>query len=616
MPFFMTTLVFVSTKTRKNQKIMTNNLKPPQQPTPATTPSTAAETGPDDENGQDRTITLMSNSQRNNPSQAGSEPTSHGSPRSILSWHYSDIVSIPSSSRPSSELDDQHDFSDLDLSRNPSPIQAGEESDGPHQTSHHLTAELLSAVTDHLVMPRLPMVPTPSNHSSRPASCRGRSWTSESAASLRHRLDHHHPYRPTRPSDLLSKQSELTLHPPNPPLKPLRILIVGDTQNAHGLGSLNTHLAAPTSLACVDRTAAILPEFKFSDPQTYNQLIQHIEAPLYRLKSLLNPKACIRYQSSLAARARNDLLCLVERWIEREGYLLLLVEVDLFPVPPARLEFLRTLSRMIPTIPFIPSTVSLPQAIDGHAILTRQLAANRLRHFSIPKPCSQSFALPEREECAKRSSRACLDWLAVEYASSINTTASSSDSGSEHDPVVEVDRRLEGEGNTTDDFEPDKISERVSRRVAKKKGRVGAADSRLRRKNSMAVVDGYGRRECQAGLSTGVLGLPSLAALVQLGLYHLRRDCRRLFKSLLARLLHSSANPILINPNPFIHDHASRLKTPTPDPTVQPALVPSPPSPPSSSPSSASPTTWLIIGFLTATTAATFTVWWRQGLLY
>ncbi|KAA1079060.1 hypothetical protein PGT21_031411 [Puccinia graminis f. sp. tritici] len=595
-----------------------------------------------------------------NPTSSSSSSSSPieppGSPRSIISWHQSDLVSIPNSSQPTSDFDDRSDDDDHHNQQPPnassSAIQTGEQpfNNHPHQANHHhhLTAELLTAITDHLVMPRLPMIPSPSNQSSRPVSCRGRSSTSESAASLHHHRNndnnttnkhHHHSYRPTHFDPLISyKHSHLTQHPTNShpyPIYPSRTLVVGEAQEGLGIGPLR-ELLSSSFLTSIDRTDDILPDFKFSDPQTYNQLIQHLEAPFYRLKGLLNPKACYPYQSSSTTPARrNDLLCLVDRWIEREGYLLLLVEIDLFPVPPVRLEFLRTLSRLIPTIPFIPSTVSIPQAIDGHAILTRQLAANRLRHFPIPDPSSpHSFALPEREECVKRSSRACVDWLAVEFASHISS--SSSTSSHEADPVGGVERRrFGGDDEGTDEFEPDKISERVGRRLAKKRA-LARAEKRPSRKSSMVIVDEHplgSIRDCQGSLSSDGLGLPSLTALFRLGLRQLRRDSRRLFNSFLSRLVHSPRPPIFFTPHPpSLRDNngrqiqsrttsrkpasaklPDRLSTsihPLPHPSNKPILHPlsPPPSPPS-------PTTWLIIGFLTATTAATLTVWWKQTLL-
>jgi hypothetical protein len=221
-------------------------------------------------------------------STSSSSPTDPpGSPRSIISWHQSDLVSIPNSSQPTSDFDDRSDDDDHHNQERPdasssSPIQTGEQpfNNHPHQTNHHhhLTAELLTAITDHLVMPRLPMIPSPSNQSSRPVSCRGRSSTSESAASLHHHRSsnnnnnnnttnkhHQHFYRPTHFDPLISsKHPHLTQHPSNLhpySLYPSRTLVVGEAQEALGIGPLKDLLSS-SFLTSIDRTDDILPAFK------------------------------------------------------------------------------------------------------------------------------------------------------------------------------------------------------------------------------------------------------------------------------------------------------------------------------------------------------------------
>ncbi|KNZ49124.1 hypothetical protein VP01_519g3 [Puccinia sorghi] len=511
-----------------------------------------------------------------------------GSPRSLLSWHCSDLISIPNSSQSTgSEIcsDDHNDNSDIERSSYPLPSRSTsrreqpvpDQSDGLHHP-HPLTTELFAAITQHLVMPRLPMIPTPSNNSSRPVSPPARSSPVESITSTPPNPDHstsraapHHPQRksPRRLGSssinhqiTFSQQSSSIAH--NPP----KILVVGDAECAHALGALNAHLSLSSTMAsCINRAGEILPDFKFSDPRTYNSLIHHIEAPFYRLKAILNPKACYRHHSSLPIPVRNDLLSLINGWIERECYLLLLVEVDSFPVPPARLEFIRTLSRLIPIIPFIPSSVSVPQAIDGHAILTRQLVANRVRHFTMPNPSGSSFPLPEREECLKRSSRFCLDWLAVEFASDSSRSIGPSIS-SEDELVRGVHRQVLG-NEDTDEFEPDKISERVGRRVkrrAKNKVTRRAVKQGSRPGLDQTVPRLAVEKECQPWISTDALSLPSFAGLLRLSLRQVHRDCRLLVKSLVARLLHGSH----FAPSPETHTNLDRHPIPQSRPPASP----------------------------------------------
>ncbi|PLW46048.1 hypothetical protein PCANC_06149 [Puccinia coronata f. sp. avenae] len=600
----------------------------------------------DEEDGHSQTITCenltIADSHHSSPVH------SHGSPRSLLSWHCSDLISIPSSSRAASEtLSDQELNDYFDLENGSHPLPSGALS--PHQPDafhhpHPLTTELLTAITQHLVMPRLPVVPTCSHNSSRPASREGRSSTVDSISFHRprpnrstsgqppcHQQHHHHLHHSSLHSlDPASRNHELSHYPPSAILQNAsRILVVGDAESVHGLGALSDLLSATASfVGRADRASDILPDFKLLDPRTYNSLIHHIEAPFCRLKAILNAKACYQYQS-LPTSVRQDLLSLVNCWIEREGYLLLFVQVDSFPVPPARLEFIRTLSRLIPTIPFIPSSLSLPQAIDGHAILSRQLVAHRVRHLPIPNPNNQTFLLPTREECLKQSSRSLLDWLAVEFASSGSSSMSRTFS-SEGDLVGDANQKVSG-NEETDEFEPDKLSERVGRQV-KRRAKNKLARQAVKRSYhptvkqqviSIAIDQG-----CQSWLSTDALGLPSLPGMLRLGLRQVRKNCRLLFKRLVAHLLQSHFTPNLTatthsdhrwtapSRNPACQNHSDRsassqpslLRTPSED-SGQPSKSACPPLP-HHLPPTPSTTTWLVIGFVTATTAAALTVWW------
>ncbi|KAI9618817.1 hypothetical protein H4Q26_012071 [Puccinia striiformis f. sp. tritici PST-130] len=471
------------------------------------------------------------------------------SPNSLNSWHHSDMLS--SSSSPSSNQDDSGGLSEFENDRTEYP-----------GNREHLTTERLTAITDHLVMPRLPILSTPSIGSSRPVSFRRSRCSSTPEDSACSSPFAHLPSGPSSSSSSSRPHYSRRNSGSNS-----SILILGHAHTAHGVGPFHDLLSSSLSLASIGslRSVRILREgffliIKFTDSRNDNEsIIEEIEKPFKRLKSVVNPKTCYRYINPLNntttnTLTRDDLVNIVNQFIENESYLLLFVEIDSFPIPPKKLEFMRTLSRLIPMIPYISEQMNSKEAINGEAILSRQLKANRIRHFPIPNSnTNSSYKLPDREECLRRSSRFCLDWLAIEFAS-CRHDSSSEDSDHGGDQVLL-------HHHSTDDFEADMVSERVdhirTRRRTRRTRTSGCEnrtshlkinkssnserpiltiiDQRLSTDNP-SITNKIKHLECVYS-SNNMIGLPSFTGLLRLLIRQINRDSRFIFKKMLTGVL-------------------------------------------------------------------------------
>ncbi|KAI7958665.1 hypothetical protein MJO28_002456, partial [Puccinia striiformis f. sp. tritici] len=542
------------------------------------------------------------------------------SPNSLNSWHHSDMLS--SSSSPSSNQDDSGGLSEFENDRTEYP-----------GNREHLTTERLTAITDHLVMPRLPILSTPSIGSSRPVSFRRSRCSSTPEDSACSSPFAHLPSGPSSSSSSSRPHYSRRNSGSNS-----SILILGHAHTAHGVGPFHDLLSS-SFITRIDRVTEICPDFKFTDSRNDNEsIIEEIEKPFKRLKSVVNPKTCYRYINPLNntptdTLTRDDLVNIVNQFIENESYLLLFVEIDSFPIPPKKLEFIRTLSRLIPMIPYISEQVNSKEAINGEAILSRQLKANRIRHFPIPNSNSNSsYKLPDREECLRRSSRFCLDWLAIEFASRHHD--SSSEYSDRSGDQVLLDQ------HSTDDFEADMVSERVDhiktrtrRRTTRTTGYENRASHHKGNKSSNSerpiltidqrlptdnpsITNKIKDLECVYS-SNNMIGLPSFTGLLRLLIRQINRDSRFIFKKMLTGVLDVRIRPNDSQDNQHQPDqkHLSNLD---PSKHISTKLDTCNPTPPSPSPYTSSSTTWLIIGVLTATTTATaaaFTVWYRHYIM-
>lgn len=581
------------------------------------------------------------------PSNLVDEDDYHHSPRSILSWNdLNDNLSISDSSiptHPTPSEDNHPSHSELiPTSINPADHPTTSHIHPHRLINHHsnhqptTSPELLAAITRHLIMPRLPMIPTPSAHSSRPTSLSPqRSSSSSSSSSLPPHLNHSF-----HPSSFNSTTPPIPT--PHSSLNYSRVLLLAHAPVAHRLGSFDSPPSSsqPQFLRIQDR----LPHFRFSDPSTYPDLIDLIEGPFNRLKQILNPNLWNAYdQSSCPPDIRQDLMSLLVAWIEREGYLLLLVEIESFPLSSDKLEFVLSLSRLLPIIPYIPPHLPLSRAIDGHAILTRQFNAKRIQHFPIPHPQSTPqpwmASLPDREECLSRSSRCAFDWLTVEYASQANHRLNP-----RHEQALlenpqhswhsyHLTRRLQ-------DLEPDRWSEKVSQRITRRSKGLGLnlSSSSVEDPSSFQLARHFPAIKPtttidprhQSCLSIESLGLPSLRVLIRLGIQELKRRLIELVNvSLSNRSTGSDRSSPPDHPSEtrnrhHLGSHRSLGSGRRPrsssldrfDPSIHPLpLI----SHPHSDPRPSSTAAWFMIGFVTATTtaaaAAALTVWWRSGLM-
>lgn len=461
----------------------------------------------------------------------------YGSPISLSSWNPSEGLSYPSSSI-SGSLDSDRELSDHEHETGSHQRRNGSLTDGeveeelttdsppsiPFDDSHHThtsTREYLSRITGHLVMPRLPIHHPNSNNSSRGSSLRGgsspRSMSSVSLRRLNAQETVHaeHPYHHT----WMSRAG------PKP-----RVLLFEDDKS-----SVRKPMVGKASALTIRRARDLVPDFKINDSTTHDELLSQISASFGRLRPLLNMRALHPTDSN--GQSSQDLSLLIENWIMNEAYMVALVEMSHAPVSSVTLSFLLALSRVIPVQPFISNKITGTKSpIDLHAILTRQFAAKRINHLPIPSPndrasSHQDLPLPAFDDCLLRSRECCLNWLLVDEAA---WRAIEKKTPHTLDPSPEVEASHLGL-----DLEPDRWSEKVGSRVLhliKQSPRL--ADPRT--KPALVQVRRPGYPDCSRLISSDPMGMPSISAIIQLGINHLKINLIKIFQGVLVKASVSS----------------------------------------------------------------------------
>ncbi|MBW0527922.1 hypothetical protein O181_067637 [Austropuccinia psidii MF-1] len=476
---------------------------------------------------------------QSNHSNSNSNSDLTSSPRSSSSSNQSDLISYPDSSFDDiSLLGDQFDQSDLEFENHLDQFN-----DPFHQTnSNHsndqinLNHLLNSRQTSnhHLVMPLLPINPSHSNksRSSRSSSIidnnspidsiyhRSNSFNSASSFKLNSDINSSYHHLNLHP-DILSSinhssiKNHQSISQVHSNIKKSKALVLGDLKSGHGLGQLNTNLAA--FINRLDRATDLIPQFQISNSSTHYALIEYIENSFVRLKNLLNPNLLTHLNSSSLPSSQNDLIKLIDYWVENEGYLIALVEMPTFPAPPETIEFILTLSKLIPVLPFISSTLPTQQIVDSHAILTRQFMAKRVVHFPIPN-LFQIFIFPEKEECLSRSRKCYLDWLILQSA---------------------IDAELWEEIGLVQTLQETNLqpSESSQRFHDKLKPSISNPSSPLVINHLQVNFD-----NSQSRFETDPIKLPSMACIFQIAMGKVQKKLENLFHRLISRLLGYKAN--------------------------------------------------------------------------